>query len=312
MKVNGGLIKLQSRINEELKEYNKLLKKSGKLEKKHGQNIEQNKKGLKGYANAQKQVRVSTARLGGSIRSLLGAAGFAGLAYSVIQVGRSIFENSKKLDSMNLALEKVTKSTYEFAESKRFLSQMSERLGIDILKTAKSYTTFRAAADQSNLTMGETTEIFESFADVGANLALTSSEMGSIFLALEQMLSKGKVSTEELRRQLGEKLPGAMGIMADALEVSTGELDKMLRQGKVLSETALPKFAKQVRKVYGVDLKKAVDTLQASQTRLNNAWIRFIELLNNDGNGVSMVFKGAIEALTKMIELGTEFAGIMG
>jgi tape measure domain-containing protein len=47
-----------------------------------------------------------------------------------------------------------------------------------------------------------------------------------IFKALEQMLSKGNVQAEELRGQLGERLPGAIYFSAKALGVTTRELNK--------------------------------------------------------------------------------------
>ena len=57
--------------------------------------------------------------------------------------------------------------------------------------------------------------------------------MESVFLAISQMISKGKVSAEELRLQLAERMPGAVNIFAKAIGVTTSELDKMLQEGKV-------------------------------------------------------------------------------
>ncbi len=256
------------------------------------------KKTKSGFASANKGMK----KMGGFAKQLIGAAGLAGVAYQLVALTKYVYETSKALESMDLALSKVTKSSYEFDQAQEFLVKTSERLGLNLLKTAKRYNTFLAAAQQANLTQKETNDIFETFADVGANLALSSDEMGSIFLALEQMLSKGKVSTEELRRQLGEKLPGAMGIMADALEVSTGKLDEMLRKGLVLSEDALPKFAKQVEKTFGVDKSKRVETLAAAQERLTNSWVLLIDKINNEGSGLNTVFKtvfGWIEAIAE-------------
>jgi tape measure domain-containing protein len=51
-------------------------------------------------------------------------------------------------------------------------------------------------------------------------LGLSVDDQRGIFKALEQMLSKGNVQAEELRGQLGERLPGAIYFSAKALGVT--------------------------------------------------------------------------------------------
>jgi tape measure domain-containing protein len=125
----------------------------------------------------------------------------------------------------------------------------------------------------------ETQKIFDSAAKAAAVLGLRTDEVQGVFLALEQMLSKGKVTTEELRRQLGERLPGAFGIMADAIGVTIPELDRMLKAGEIMSNEALPKFADALQKAYGIESLTTVDNLAAAHGRLKNSWIQFVEAL---------------------------------
>jgi tape measure domain-containing protein len=66
--------------------------------------------------------------------------------------------------------------------------------------------------------------------------------------ALTQMIGKGKISAEELRGQLGEALPSAMGIMAKSLGVTTQQLDKMMANGELMAADVLPKFATEMEK----------------------------------------------------------------
>ena len=51
--------------------------------------------------------------------------------------------------------------------------------------------------------------------------------------ALVQMFSKGKISAEELSGQLGERFPAAVTAFAEANEISTQELQQMLKNGEV-------------------------------------------------------------------------------
>ena len=90
------------------------------------------------------------------------------------------------------------------------------------------------------------------------------------------MVSKGKITTEELRRQLGERLPGAMDIMAKSMGVTTSELDKMMKKGEVLTKDVLPAFAKQVEIAFGIENVDKVDTLTAATIRLGNSWTELL------------------------------------
>jgi tape measure domain-containing protein len=68
---------------------------------------------------------------------------------------------------------------------------------------------------------------------------------------VKKMLSKGNVQAEELRGQLGERLPGAISYAAKALGVTTRQLNKMLEQGQVLAEDMIPKLSRVLREELG-------------------------------------------------------------
>jgi tape measure domain-containing protein len=72
---------------------------------------------------------------------------------------------------------------------------------------------------------------------------LRADELNGVFLALEQMVIKNKVSTEDFRIQLGGNIPGVVNIMADALGISIIELDRMIKNSELISCDVLPKFA---------------------------------------------------------------------
>ena len=88
------------------------------------------------------------------------------------------------------------------------------------------------------LTAKETQDIFGTMTKAAGVLGLKTDELTGVYLALEQMISKGKITTEELRRQLGERLPGAMDIMANSLGVTTAELDGMMKRASLVKTNA--------------------------------------------------------------------------
>lgn len=185
-----------------------------------------------------------------------------------IASARAFFRQTRELDQLNFAMSTVIKSSTELAQTQEFLSETALAYGGDLLVLSERYIKFRAAAMQSNISAQETQKIYDSVSKAAGTLGLKTDELTGVYLALEQMISKGKVTTEELRRQLGERLPGAFGIMANALGVTIPQLDKMLKKGEVLSKDALPKFAVALEKAYGIESLKKIDNLAAAQGRL--------------------------------------------
>jgi tape measure domain-containing protein len=213
------------------------------------------------------------------------------------------FEMTKSFDSLNFLMKTISDTSFELGSSQRFLLQISEDYGVELLATSQRYVKFLAAAKQSNLTLADTEKIFGTVTKAASVMSLKTDELSSVYLALEQMLSKGKVTTEELRRQLGERLPGAMGIMAAALDVTIPKLDEMLKKGEVLSADALPKFAEALELAYGTESIKKVDNLVTAQNRLTNVWQLFIADIGKADGALNNFFKDFLSNLTEIIKI---------
>ena len=123
---------------------------------------------------------------------------------------------------------------------------------------------------------------------------MSADDSNGVMLALSQMMSKGKISSEELRLQMGERLPVALQAMAKAAGVSVAGLDKLLKQGKLMSKDVLPKFAEALNEMIpNVD----TDNLETSVNRLKNV---FTELVN--GTDIQSKYKALIDWLTNIVK----------
>lgn len=235
------------------------------------------------YGTSVRNVGNYQSALGGvtaSVKNLL--LTYLSLSGAQQLVGK-IFGETKALDSLDVALKLTTGSAQKAAEAKAFLSDMTERLGIGLLDTTKSYLKFNIASTAAGLNQEKTNSIFESFAKVGSTLGLRADELDGIFKALEQTLSKGTVQAEEIRGQLGDRLPGAFNILATSMGITTKELGEQLKAGKVLAKDVLPEFAKQAEIAYGVENTKRVDNLAAAQGRFARSVTLLIEKLDASG-----------------------------
>jgi len=244
----------------------------------------------------------SNKKLDLSIRGLLKAGGLLSLVTNLGFLALNVFKNIKTFDSLSFTLEKITKTSFDYENSQRFLLKITQDYGVELVSTTLRWSRFLAAAKESGLSLRDTENIFESMTKAAATLGLKTDELASVYLALEQMLSKGKVSTEELRRQLGERLPGAMGIMAASMGVTIPVLDKMLKKGEVLSAEVLPNFAKAVERAYGIENADRIETLVSKQNRLTASWQTFIKNISEGDSVIKKVLGGFLELLNETID----------
>jgi tape measure domain-containing protein len=234
----------------------------------------------------------------GFTRELVGAFG----VYSAIQVGQEIYEQVRALDSLKFGLEQVTETQEGFNNAQSFLSALAERAGADLLVLTRRYTNFLAAAKTTNLTLKQTQDVFENVVVAGAVLGRTTDDTNGSLIALEQILSKGKVQAEELRGQLGERLPGAFQILEKALGLTVGELNELLEVGGLLSVDAIPALSRGLEETFNLDLVDRVETLAAAQGRLSTAFSQFLQELEEGGGVIGDFFRGVLDFLTLAVE----------
>ena len=250
--------------------------------------------------------RSALGALGGAARNLFAAFGIVGGVTMFAYLVKDTFELIKETQSLNKALQQVTVTANEYSAQVDFLRQVSDAYGIKLTTLTESYTKFYVATRGTNLQGQETQRIFETVSKAAAVMGLSMEDTEGALKALGQMISKGKVQAEELRGQLGDRLPGAFQIMAEGLGVTTAELDKMLKDGKLLAEDVLPKFATQLEKTYGLETVNKVETLRASQTRLTNAWIQFVTSVEDGEGKIAKVINGTLNKFASILNTLSE------
>lgn len=253
----GGFTNTTPAIRSQIKEYNALNSKLKEFDKQMGLN----------YRNVGNYPSAFLDAIPG-ISQFTTAVGLMGTAIAGLQKS---FSTNLRLDSLYEGLKVASGSAEAFEKNVSFLRETSERLGLTFSDNIKAFKNFYASATGANISAEDTRRIFESVANAGAKLRLSSDDVTGALRALEQMAAKGKVQAEELRGQLGERLPRAFELAAKAMGVTTAELNKMLEDGKVMSDVFLPKFAIELDKAFGNDSTKKIEGMQASIGRMNTA-----------------------------------------
>lgn len=239
------------------------------------------------------------------LKSLTAFTAVDNIASYFMKIGASYKDTAVKLETLRMSQKSVFKTNEEVARQNVFLTDTSQKYGIELIELSKAYNNFSASAQGTTLEGEKSKTIFDAVTKSSAMLGVTTEDTNGILRALGQMMSKGKVQAEELRGQLGDRMAGAFRLFADGMGVSTAELDAMLKKGEVLAEDVLPKFAAQLNKKYQLGIGEQVETSQAAITRLTNAWTIFVDAVENRTNiagssisAFSTVITGLLKEMT--------------
>lgn len=236
-----------------------------------------------------------------TFRQIGSALGQLGLAFGVFSTIRGIAETEIKLQSLQLALKNVMGTQEKYNQSFSFLSKLSRDYGQDLTVLVDTYKGFIASSESSNLSLEERNKIYQSVIKSGSSLALSNDQIQGSLLAISQMFSKGTVSAEELRGQLGERLPGAFGIMAKSMGVSEQKLGDMMKKGEVMAKDVLPKFAEELEKTFGANASKNLETIGGAWNVLQTEISLYINEANK-GGAITKQIAGAIGFLASNID----------
>lgn len=188
-------------------------------------------------------------------------------------MAKPILDAGIAMDSLNRSMVAIAGSNGGAAEMIAYLRAEADRLGQSFYNLAPSFKSIAASARGTALEGEQTQKIFSAITEASAALGLSSEQSSGALMALGQMISKGTVQAEELRGQLGERLPGAFQLAAKAMGVTTAELGKMLENGEVLATDLLPKLANELHNAYGAAAETAgLESGQAAVNRLAQEW----------------------------------------
>lgn len=244
------------------------------------------------FKRGSNQVKAAFKSIQMQFLTFAAALGAGGLGLSNF-VSRLI-EVARETNRVTTALKNVSGSMLQYADNQRYLLDLAKKYGLEINALTANYAKFTAAASISGMSMMDQRKIFESVSRACTAFGMSADDSNGVMLALSQMMSKGKISSEELRLQMGERLPVALQAMAKAAGVSVGGLDKLMKQGKLMSADVLPKFAEALNEMIpNVD----TDNLETSVNRLKNAFTEFV-----NGTDVQSKYKALIDWLTSVVK----------
>ncbi|EFI3564269.1 tape measure protein [Escherichia coli] len=236
------------------------------------------------------------------------------LATSAIKAGTAIYSFQTALEAykkvMEVGLKKeASQRAAQFVlgdegakRATEFVKNLADSSGVDQIETLSSFAKFSAGA--GDMDAGQKESLFSNVIGTSRLMGLSTDEINGILKAFEQMASKGKIQAEELRGQLGDRMAGAFQLFARSLGMTTEELDKAMKDGKVLSKDVLPKVSAEMGRMIDKagGWEKIINSTQTQLGRLSNSW----------NNNLALMFDGSQEGLTDFTRSLTNLLNSLG
>ena len=268
--------------------------------------------------------RISGAAAGGiagaGMGFLRGAIPGFGAAFAFAQLNKI----NQQMQAQALAMTAVMGSQEAGNQQSQWVKNLANNVGMDYRQVAPSYNKMLASGQTSGMSTKSVQNIFQGVSEYGRVMGLDSDTMKGSMRAIEQMMNKGQVMSEELKGQLAERMPGAISAMAEAAgfgadKESVGKLFDAMQKGTVKSADVLEKFGNilAVRARSGGALDKAKTSTAAEQARMNNSFTDAVVKFAEGGfdKGMANFFRAMAQGMEKALpgveNLGNAFEGLI-
>lgn len=167
-----------------------------------------------------------------------------GLAAALLAVGVAVsttfaaMSAAGPVQAAQLGLETVTGSAEQAEAVLTALRENAKKTGADITASLDTGLKFIGLG----FSPADAVKLNQSIQDIAGTLGMSSARAAELGNALAQVQSKGVVSMEELRQQIAEKGVPVFDELAKKLNVTQGELIKLVSEGKVRSKELIDIF----------------------------------------------------------------------
>lgn len=267
---------------------------------------------LSGVSPAAQQASQGITQFGSAVQTaqgVLAAFGIQATLQGLRDFGKESLDASIKIDQFGTRLKAAGYTNDEVKNTFDDLNRVVDKLGLPLETSLQAFGKLASSMSSAGYTADQTKNVFEGFGTAFKALGLTAEQTDRAFNAVNQTFTKGTVSMEELRQQLGEVFP-AFQELATSMGVSTSELQKLISTGKVSSEVFL-KLASDMKDKFGAAAAEAAQNAQSAMIRFENALFRIKAAV---GVGLFEGMKDGINALAQAMNNPAfqKFAQTMG
>ncbi|HYW05002.1 MAG TPA: tape measure protein [Gammaproteobacteria bacterium] len=200
----------------------------------------------------------------------------------IVRFGEEIVHTEVEMQRIHYTLESVTGSSAAAGREFKFISDTSQRLGLDLQTTAQGYSRLAVSAKSAGITTRQMHQAFLGLADTFTVLHTPAEDVQGLLVQLEQGMSLGKLQMQDFRA-IAQHLPGTFELAKEAAQKMGGSLEKMLSQGGVPAKEFFQEFTALLRDKYGPEAVKAAHSVNAELNRMHTAFFQLRLQLGQGG-----------------------------
>lgn len=230
-----------------------------------------------------RKAKANTLSLDQGLKNLRSTLISVSAAYGAFNAAASVVKTGQFFQGLEASMLMVSENSDEAAKRIKFVREQSYRLGLDLKEAAQGYTQMLVAA-QGQISKSQTDELFKGYSEYATSLQVNPVKYQRGIIAIQQMLSKGQIQSQELKTQLSEGIPGALDVFVKATQeafkdtsITADKLFEMMEDGELKAAKILPfvakYFAEAARK--GGALTKAQQSNRVAMQRLQQTWMNF-------------------------------------
>jgi tape measure domain-containing protein len=201
-------------------------------------------------------------------------------------IGQMLADTMRTMTPIQTRFETIGGDPESGQQMLDFAAQVAQEYNTPLLASIEGFSRLAAASKGSKLEGQDTEELFKGVSQAMAALGLNAQDASLIFLAFQQVISKGKVAAEELRGQIGERLPGAIQLAAKSMGMTVADFSAALDRGEISSNILLPKLAKAFQEEYGAGAKAASKGFLGTLNKIENSLFNFRRLMTDEFGGI--------------------------
>jgi tape measure domain-containing protein len=274
-------------------------------------------KGLKGIQSAYGQAKGflntnkfpaagAVAGLGSEFGNAIKQVLLFGTAYKALAFLTSLpgeaFEAAKGLATYKNQLQAVTAESGTFEQSFAFVDGLAARFNVPLDSARQGFIKLYASMEPAGFDQGQIEGLFTGISKASAAFGLSADKVDRVNYAFAQMASKGQIMSEELKGQLGDVLPGALGLFAEAAQMSIPEFSKAMEDGAFKGEAmeqVLGNVSILLNTKFGPAAEGAAKTLQGAVNQIQNNLSLMYQAFAPIVDGVAAAFGPQVNSLIK-------------
>lgn len=249
------------------------------------------------FGKAQRAAQKYQSTLGG-LKGAIVSLGVAALTKRMIGQAASFAQTQVRLKALSTEYG-------EFGKIQQLVKDNAKTFNLSQAESASQFSDIYARLRPLGKTLEEVQTVYKGFNATAIASGTSAAAASGAFLQLSQALGSGRLQGDEFR-SVSEQIPGILGLVADEMSVTVGELKKLGSEGAITSDILINALAKGFEKNKDKIQQILAESPAAKFKAFSNATS---ELSNAIGTELLPVVTPVVQELTKLLKAAGDLPG---